>query len=199
MQLPSSYVLDRESIKLNAYRLICHFYANKEIARHTDPDTRDDAIAKLEDNHFFREISRLLLEVAISLRVLDDQMKKMDEKSEIRSSYDAAMKEVNRRYNCMMFDEMNIREVCNKIIHADVVEPHIQESEDGGHEIDNFNWLGWSEAVEQSGDRDIPEPDPIKWKYLTNNIRLGGKHRGEQWWHLLEVPTFVGAVSELLA
>ncbi|MET0010730.1 MAG: hypothetical protein ABW109_22985, partial [Candidatus Thiodiazotropha sp. 6PLUC4] len=66
MQLPSSYLLDRETIKLNAYRLICHFYANKEIARNTDPDTRDDAIAKLEDNYFFREISRLLLEVAIS-------------------------------------------------------------------------------------------------------------------------------------
>jgi len=50
MQLPSSYVLDRESIKLNVYRLICHFYANKEIARRADPDTKDDAIAKLEDN-----------------------------------------------------------------------------------------------------------------------------------------------------
>jgi len=109
------------------------------------------------------------------------------------------MKNVNRRYHCMMFDEMNLRETCNKIIHADVVEPHIQESEDGGHEIDNYNWLGWSEAVEQSGDRDIPEPDPIKWKHLTNNIRLGGKQRREQWWHLLEVPTFVGAVAELLA
>tara|TARA_R110001583_G_scaffold179523_1_gene336349 strand:+ start:1926 stop:2369 length:444 start_codon:yes stop_codon:yes gene_type:complete len=136
MQLPSSYVLDREAIKLNAYRLICHFYANKEIARHTDPDTRNDAIAKLEDNYFFREISRLLLEVAISLRVLDDQMKKQDEKSEIRSSYDAAMMGVNDRYDCMMFDIMNLREVCNKIIHADIVEPHVQESEDGGHEID---------------------------------------------------------------
>lgn len=101
MQLPSSYVLDREAIKLNAYRLICHFYANKEISRHTDPDTRDDAIAKLEDHYFFREMSRLLLEVAISTRVLDDQMKKLWEESELRASYDAAMKEVNRRYNCI--------------------------------------------------------------------------------------------------
>jgi hypothetical protein len=199
MQLPSSYVLDREAIKQNAYRLICHFYANKEISRHTDPDTRDDAIAKLEDNYFFREMSRLLLEVAVSVRVLDDQMKKLKEASEIRASYDAAMEKVNRRYSCMMFDEMTLREVCNKIIHAEVVEPHIQESEDGGHEIDSYNWLGWSEAVEQSGDKDIPEPEPIKWKHLTNNIRLGGKHRGEQWWHLLEVPTFVGAIGELLA
>lgn len=199
MQLPSNYVLDREAIKINAYRLICHFYANKEIARHTDPDTRDDAIAKLEDNYFFREISRLLLEVAISVRVIDDQMKKLNAISKIRASYDATMKEVNRHYNCMLFDVMNLREVCNKIIHADVVEPHIQESENGRHEIDSYNWLGWSETVEQSGNKNIPEPEPIKWKHLTNNIRLGGKYRGEQWWHLLEVPTFVGAISELFA
>ncbi len=199
MQLPSSYVLDREAIKLNAYRLICHFYANKEIARNTDPDSRDDSIAKLEDNYFFREISLLLLEVAISVRVLDDQMKTISKESEIRLSYEEAMENVNRRYNCMMFDEMNLREVCNKVIHANVVEPHIQEFENGGHEIDNYNWLGWSEAVEQTGDKDIPKPKPIKWKYLTNNIRLGGIQRGEQWWHLLEVPIFVKAIGELLA
>ncbi|MBO1924581.1 hypothetical protein [Thiomicrorhabdus sp. 6S3-12] len=199
MQLPSNYVLDREAIKLNAYRLICHFYANKEIARHCDPDTRDDAIAKLEDNYFFREISRLLLEVAISIRVLDDQMKCLPNGSELRSSYESAMKAVNKHYQCMMFDEMKLREVCNKIIHADVVEPHIQEAKNGGHEIDHHNWLGWSYATEESGNKDIPEPEPIKWNHLTNNIRLGGRHHNEQWWHLLEVPTFVGAIGELLA
>ncbi len=198
MQLFSNYLLDREEIKLKAYRLICHLYANKEIARHTDPDTRDDAIAKLEDRYFFREISRLLLEVAIAVRVLDDQMKNMEKSSKIRASYDAVMKEVNYRYQCMVFDRMDLRDVCNKIIHAQVVEPHIQESEDGEHEIDDYNWHGWSEAVERSGDKGIPKPEPIKWKYLTNNIRLGGKYRGKQWWNLLEVPTFVGAIGELL-
>lgn len=199
MQLPSNYVLDREAIKLNAYRLICHFYANKEIARNCDPDTRDDAIAKLEDNYFFREISRLLLETAISVRVLDDQMKGLPNESELRSSYESAMAAVNKRYQCMMFDEMKLREVCNKIIHADVVEPHIQEAEDGGHEIDHYNWLGWSCVVEESGNNDISEPEPIKWDHLTNNIRLGGKHLKKEWWHLLEVPTFVGAIGDLLA
>ena len=109
------------------------------------------------------------------------------------------MELVNARYHCMMFDEMNLREVCNKIIHADVVEPHLQESTDGGHEIDHYNWLGWHEAVEHSGDISIPEPDPIAWSHLTNNIRLGGKHNGKEWWHLLEVPTFVAAIGELLS
>lgn|GEM_PF-1251196 len=198
MQLPTSYVLDREAIKLNAYRLISYFYANKEIARSTDPDKRDSAIAKLEDKYFFREICRLLLEVTIALRVLDDQMRARDKSSEIKRSYDAAMEQVNKSYNCMMFDGMNLREVCNKIIHADVVEPHIQESENGDHEIDNLNWLGWSEVVEHSGDSSIPEPVPIKWSHLTNNIRLGGKYQGKQWWYLLDIPVFVEAIGELL-
>lgn len=199
MQLPSTYVLDRESIKLNAYRLICYFYANKEIARQSDPDQRNDAIAKLEDCYFFREMSRLLLEVAIAVRTLDDQIKMVVQTADIRISYDAAMEKVNQRYSCMMFDEMTLREVCNKIIHAKVVEPHIQEGEEGGHEIDNYNMLGWWDAVDLSGDEDIPHPEPIKWKHLTNNIRLGGTHRGNQWWCLLQVPAFVRAIGELLA
>ena len=33
MILTSTYALDKETIKLNAYRLLCLFYANKEIAR----------------------------------------------------------------------------------------------------------------------------------------------------------------------
>ena len=199
MQLPSKFILDRENIKLNAYRLISYFYANKEISKHSDPEKRDDSIAKLEDKYFFSEISKLLIEIAISLRVLDDQMKSLNQDSEIRRSYDLKMNETNQHYHCMMFDEMNIRDVCNKIIHANVVEPHIQETENGGHEIDNYNWLGWSEAVEHSGNNTIPQPDYIKWKYLTNKVRLGGTHRGKQWWHLLEVPVFVEAVGELLA
>lgn len=199
MQLPSKYILDRESIKLNAYRLICYFYANKKIARCSDPESGGDGIAKLEERYFFSEISKLLIGIAISLRVLDDQMKSLPQHSEIRKSYDLAMDNTNRHHKCMMFDEMSLREVCNKIIHADLVEPHIPETEDGGHEIDHFNWLGWAEAVEHSGDKTIPKPDPIKWKHLNNNVRLGGKHKGKQWWHLLEIPIFVEAIGELLA
>ncbi|MBM5287291.1 hypothetical protein HYN47_02535 [Vibrio parahaemolyticus] len=201
MQLPTKYILDREAIKLNAYRLLSHFYANKEISRQVDPDNRDDAIARLEDDYFQREMSRLLLEVAIALRVLDDQMKKYDAASDIRKFYDSALANVNHKHNCMMFDKMSLREVCNKIIHADTVEPHIRESEDGNHKYDNYNnynWLGWSEAIEQTGDNTIPKPAPIKWKHLTNNIRLGGSRGKKEWWHLLQVPTFVRAISELL-
>lgn len=199
MILPSSYILDRENIKVKAYRLICHFYANKEISRQSDPECRDGGIAKLEDQYFFKEISKLLLELAISIRVLDDQMKSLPQSSKIRSAYFESMAQVNSGYNCMMFDEMTLREVCNKIIHANVVEPHIEESENGDHQIDHYNWLGWSESIEYSEDKDIPKPEPIKWKRLKNNVRLGGTHRREQWWHLLQIRIFVEAITELLS
>lgn len=198
MKLPSKYVLDVEGVKLNAYRLISLFYANKEIARSTDPESRD-GIAKLEDKFFFSEMSKLLIEIAISIRVLDDQMKGLPDKSEIKKAYQSAMALANKNYNCMMFDELiSLRETCNKIIHADVVELHIEESTNGDHEIDRYNWLGWSDATEYSEGEEIPEPDPVKWKYLTNNVRLCGKKGKEQWWCLLQVPIFVEAISELL-
>ncbi|NOU51293.1 hypothetical protein HG263_12220 [Pseudoalteromonas sp. JBTF-M23] len=198
MRLPSTYALDKESIKLNAYRLLCHFYANKEIARSVDPDNRDDPFAKLEDCYFHREMSKLLIDIAISLRILDDQMSKADEASDEVIAYNRRKTEVNRKYSCMMFDDMSLREVCNKIIHAEVVEPHFAESDDGTHKIDSFNWLYWSDSMEQSGDTDIPKPEPIKWKYLARRIRLGGRKGKQKWWFLLEVPTFVNAIIELL-
>lgn len=55
------------------------------------------------------------METAISNRVLDDQMKRLSEKLEIRAPYDIANKEISCRYSCMMFDEMTLREVCKKL------------------------------------------------------------------------------------
>jgi hypothetical protein len=198
MKLPSKYILDKENIKLNAYRLICHFYANKEIARCSDPESRDNRITKLEDKFFFTEISKLLIEIAISLRALDDQMNSLPPESEIKKAYNIAMGNINSHYSCMMFENMKFREVCNKIIHTEYVEPHFNEQKNGEHEIDHYNWLGWSYEVEDSGNQTIPKPDPIIWKHLSNNVRLGGKQHRKQWWYLLEIPIFVKAISELL-
>ena len=199
MELPSRYVLDRESIKLNAYRLICHFYSNKEIARQSEPGIPSNGIARLEQRYFYREVSHLLLNIAMSLRVLDDLMKGMEASSELKKAHYKAMDNVNQRYLCMMFDDMNLRQVCNKIIHADIMEPHLMESKDGTHLNDSFNWLAWAESNEGNYDKEIPKPDPIEWRHLTNNVRLVGKYNNKEWCHVLVVPVYVEAVSELLA
>lgn len=197
MTLPSTYTLDRESIKLNTYRLLALFYANKEVARLSDPDHRDDPASQLERTFFAREMTQLLLTIAIGVRVLDDQMKGLPTLDPSRQAYFRRRDEVNSRLHCMMFDEMSLREVCNKIIHATTVEPHATKGSES-HKIDEYNWLGWSEAQEQAPGEVGPEPEPIDWEHLSGNIRLGGQHGKEQWWHLLEVPTFVEAVFELL-
>jgi hypothetical protein len=59
-----TYELDAEQIKLNAYRLGCLFFANKEIARRSDPASPSPA-AQLEQHFFVREMSHLLLQIAI--------------------------------------------------------------------------------------------------------------------------------------
>ena len=182
----SSYALDRDSIKLDAYRLICLFYANKEIARRSDPtDEYPDSVARLEKAFFPREMSRLLLSIAIGLRTLDDQMSLLPIDASERIKYFAARNRANR-YNCMMFDDMSLREVCNKIVHANVVEPHTTE----GLEPHEYDLLAW----EASEDHSL-----IGWEHLSGNIRLGGKKAGKQWWHLLQVPLFVEAVNEQLS
>ena len=197
MSLPSTYTLDRDTIKLNAYRLLCVFFANKEIARLSDPDDRSDAPSQLERMFFAREMTQLLLNIAIGVRVLDDQMKGLSSADSMRHAYFRGRDEVNRRHNCMMFDEMSLRDVCNKVIHATTVEPHAAKGSES-HKIDEYNLSGWSEANDHAPGDVGPEPDPIEWEHLSGNIRLGGVQGKEQWWHLLEVPIFVEAVFELL-
>jgi hypothetical protein len=195
----SSYALDRESIRLDAYRLLCLFFANKEIARRGDPNHTFAGPAELLERAFFpREMSRLLLSIAIALRTLDDQFSGRHAESTERDDYMKRREAVDKRYRCMMFDEMPLREVCNKIIHASVVEPHSTEGVDA-HEYDKFGWDSYSDESAPEGDGWVSTPDPIPWEHLSGNIRLGGRKNGKQWWHLLEVPTFVEAVHELLA
>lgn len=104
MEFPQNYVLETENIKLNAYRLICLFYTNKEIARRTEPKTKSNPIARLEKKFFFREMSRLIISIAISVRIIDDQMKSLGNESQDNEAYIASLTKINGKYRCMMFD-----------------------------------------------------------------------------------------------
>jgi hypothetical protein len=197
MNFLTNYALDSETIKLNAYRLLCLFFTNKEIARQADPASPDDPLSLLEQHFFASEVTKLLLDIAISIRVLDDQMNRLPSGDPKLNAYLRVLSEINKHYNCMMFDQLPLREVCNKIIHATTVEPHVQEASES-HKEDGYNLLGWSEAMEQSKGEAGPEPAPVKWRHLAYIIRLGGTKNGEKWSCLLEVPVFVEAVCQLL-
>ena len=198
MQPLASYVLDRELVLLNAYRLLCLFYANKEIARLSDPTGEfPDPAALLEQKYFPSEMTHLLLSIAISVRTIDDQMQCLPVSHPEKQRYFAARDKVNKRFSCMMFDQMTLREACNKIIHASVVEPHTTGGL-GVHKYDEYMWEEWQEGHLDS-DEPREEPQPLHWEHLSGLVRLGGKHNREQWWHLLEVPVFVEAVQQLLS
>lgn len=197
--LPHAYTLDAEALKLNAYRLLCLFYANKEISRLCDPESSTDAAAVLERRFFWREMTQLLLALAIGLRVLDDQMRARTSVDESRRAYEQRRSKVNDKHHCMMFDDMSLRETCNKIIHATVVQPHSSVGTEH-HQIDEWNMLAWSHSIDgfEEGTTPDPVPDPIEWSHLSGHIRLGGRHGDRQWWHLLDVPKFVEAINCLL-
>jgi hypothetical protein len=195
---PGTYTLDAEKLKLNAYRLLCLFHANVEITRTSEPEDPKNAAALLQRQFFAREMTELLLSIAIGVRVMDDLMLSLEPDTPLRINYLRKRDQINKTRHCMMFDVMPLREVCNKIIHAVVVEPHSTEGM-GSHQIDEYNWQGYSEAMGQVPDEDWPEPEQIKWSHLSGNIRLGGSRGKDQWWQLLMVPEFVEAVYELVA
>src|SRR5258708_37929177 len=101
MLTPGAYILDRASTRLDAYRLLALFYANKEIARQSNPRTRHEAASELEREFFAREMSRLLLSIAIALRVLDDQMNSLSATDLKRQRYQTTRDHVNAKHRCM--------------------------------------------------------------------------------------------------
>ena len=198
MQPLASYVLDRESIKLHCYQLICLFYANKEIARQSDPTHEyPDPAAQLERAFFARELTRLLLSIAIAVRTLDDQMnaRRTDDPDRIR--YVGNRDLINKRHHCMMFDELSLRETCNKLIHASTVEPHTTDGVEP-HKYDEYMWEGWQQAREEDPEGEYEEPKAMPWEHLSGLVRLGGRHGKQEWWLLLEVPVFIEAIYGLL-
>lgn len=189
-----TYEFDSEQIKLNTYRLACLFFANKEIARRSDPSS-PDGLARLEQQFFTREMTHLLLQIAIALRVMEDQMLALAPHDPKRQGYLRRRDETKRQFDCMMFDDLSLRQVCNKIIHALIVEPHVTDA-DISHSLDEraAAYANSDDADEEGG----LEWTPIEWHHLTGNIRLGGRDGREEWYHLLDVPTFVEAITSLL-
>lgn len=193
----ASYVIDRESIKLDGYRLLCLFYANKEIARRSDPVKEfPDAAAKLEDDYFARELTRLLLSIAIALRTLDDQMQGLAQSDDARTKYMAARQIANDHFTCVLSEDLPLREVCNKIIHAVTVEP-FQTDGQHPHEYDEMAMDSWREHHDH--DSDTQPPLGLGWQHLSGFVGLSGTRGRERWAHVLCVPTFIEAIYVALS
>lgn len=180
------YHLDRETILKKAYYLMCLFFANKEIARRSDPKDKKAPLSTLESLFFVNEASRLLIEIAIAVRVIDDQMRRLPSEDTVKMQFEKRKSKVDQ-YTFGLFDDLNlgIRETCNKIIHSDVMEPHYSEGREG-HELD----ISYNHGVEKR---------TIDWEHFNGNVRLcGADRKGKKWYVLLDLEVFVTATIELL-
>jgi hypothetical protein len=186
MQTIGKYVFDSNIILEKAYDLLCTFLASKEIARLSDPMDKSAPLALLEKRFFEAKVSRLLIEVAASLRVMDDQMYKLSKDNTKRKHYYDLLAEVDK-YDFGLFDDLNLtlRKTCNKIIHSEVFEPHTQEGIEA-HESDSAYLAGMDEKS-------------IKWTHISNYVRLSGKNYEEDWYVLLNIEVFVTAIFRLLS
>jgi hypothetical protein len=185
MQSSGKYTFDGNIILEKSYDLICVFFASKEIARKSDLSDVNSPLAKLENIFFEKKVCRLLIEIAASLRVMSDQIKKLDSNDPVTIDYNKRLKEIDR-YEFGLFDDLNLdlRKTCNKIIHADSFELlYVTGTE--AHESD----IAFREDM---GERNI------EWKHLKHMVRLTGKERKDDWHVLLNIDVFVSAVCKLL-
>lgn len=107
-----NYSLDLKSIRLDVYRLACHFEASSLLSGELDglsPDERG-ALLDLECEFFCDEASRVLLQSATILRMLDDESEA--EKQERNMFYCGTLETPNGT------ETLSLREACNKIIHG---------------------------------------------------------------------------------
>jgi hypothetical protein len=185
MRTTGTYVIERTEVLRKAYRLLCIFFANKEIARRSAPDEDDAPLKALERLFLEADASRLLVEVAVAVRVLDDQMRRRPLGDPERVEHERGMAAV-RKYEYGMFDDLNLdlRETCNKIIHSDVMEPHTKDGWEP-HEWD---------LAHIHGDDDRS----IDWEHLNGYVRLAGTKGKQEWYVLLDIEVFVSAVYEVV-
>lgn len=180
----SAYLIEKNEILLKAYQLLCLFFANQQISRIAHPENPLEPLKRLETRFLFTQVSTLLLEAAILFKTLDDQIQKSPE-SPSRTRYMQQLSRTNENYGPMLFDEhIDIRECCNKVIHATTFEPQLVEGETAHHK-DYASQFGNFERE-------------IQWHHLSGNVRITGQHKKEEWAYLIQIPEFVEALSFLL-
>ena len=180
MKAASTYEFDADEIQREVYYLVCMLFANKEIARTTDSS---DAIARVEARFRTKELTSRLLAVAIKMRAVEDQMRALPEKDPARRAFFRRRDEVDQRYSQAVFDQLTLRQICNKIVHATIFELYEQEGEEP-HESCPTRFADIEEGVER-----------VRWKHWrTDWLRIGNAK--EDWYLILDLPKFASAICE---
>lgn len=107
-----NHSLDLKPIRLDIYRLVCQFEGSRPFSETLDGLTADiqQPLKDLEREFFCDETSRILLQSATILRMLDDELEAdMDE----RNPFFCGVLQMGTKK-----EQLSLREACNKIIHA---------------------------------------------------------------------------------
>lgn len=185
VQAKGTYVFEQEVLLEKVYDLLNIFFGSKEIFRRCDVNDEEDPLHLLHRRFFERNVSRLMIEIAATLRVMDDYMRNLPSESPERKEYMEKVKHADQ-FSFGLFDDLNLdlRQTCNKIIHTEVFELHLVNGSEA-HENDIV-------FQQDMGDREI------HWQHYRDYIRLAGRRGKQQWFVLLNIETFVSAVVKLL-
>ena len=200
--LPDHYTINLDAIRLSCYRLYCLFAANREISQNSDPHNPSEPISCLEATFLPVEMTKLLIDIAISLRLLDDQVKNRSGDDPRRGAYTRALDVINSEFQSVcVFSEppLKMREVCNKIIHAKRVQPHLHTVADGAHQYDKIATIAASDNLDELLNSFAAAPEPVRWRYYSGLVLLSGSdNKDADWRHLLDIREFVKVVFLLL-
>lgn len=203
MDLQGTYVIGTEAILLKAYRLVGLFATNQVTSRKEHPELPDVSIKRLEARFFESELTSLLIETAVALRILFDQMDRLPDTDPRRQAFDrrslflAAItimvidplpKKTPRKHDPTQTHpshRLNLRFACNKIIHADTVDPVWQEG------WEPHDWDLKHQAFGQAARE-------IRWRSLSGRVRLTGAEQKQPWTAILHIEPFALAISQLL-
>ncbi len=199
VEMRGSYVIGTDAILLKAYRLHGLFATNEVLARRYHPKVWDQTARSLEKRFFEIELASLLIEIAAALRVLFDQ--RLDPTDQQHAAFEQRQMRL-MPLTIMVIDpppkpsrspnrtqphpsaRLNLRFACNKIIHANEVQPLWRDAWEV-HEWDIGARLGVEERQ-------------IKWQSLSGEVRLSGVEQRARWVAVLHIEPFIQAIAMLL-
>jgi hypothetical protein len=155
------FFFDVNSFRLDLYRLITCFYASVTFAEQGE-DLDKDPVRDLQGEFEEFEIVRLLVNIAVTARIMDEREDRHSKKFDLEcGQLINDLTEPNRVVT------LDLREACNKIIHAT-----------------KFNW-----DVEQLKDEgSLPYPTT---RFLVPQMHLYGARGSQQWKATLDIKEFV--------
>ena len=186
MHITGKYAFDKDVILDKSYDLLCTFFANKEIAFRSNPDDPNAPLIALEQRFFESKVTRLLIEIATLLRVMDDQIQNLPGNDPKKGTYYNVLVAINQtEFGLFQDEQWKFRDICNKIIHSDTFLPSFRDA-DEGHSTD----YAYNEGYDEKS---------VNWKHFSGYVRLAGKEFKNDWNILLDIEAFIIAIQRLMS